>query len=109
MPAAQPVPSQEPGAATVPVRERAVGVHGGLPGHESATCPRCLADPRRPGAAKVAWAVTGIAVSALLAVLVLGIGSSGGNLAALTALPLLAVLACPLVMGGMMWMMMRKH
>ncbi|MGH2625661.1 MAG: hypothetical protein ACRDHY_03295 [Anaerolineales bacterium] len=72
-------------------------------------CPHCLADPRRPGSAKVAWAIAGIAVAALLVVLFLGIGSSGGNIVAFTALPLLAVLACPLVMGGMMWMMMRKQ
>lgn len=39
---------------------------------------------------------------------VLGIGSAGGNLVALTALLLIALIACPVVIGGMTWMMMRE-
>jgi len=45
----------------------------------------------------------------LLSVLLLGVGSSGGNLLAFASLPLLGLLLCPLTMGAMMWLMMRKH
>ena len=62
----------------------------------------------KSGSAKVAWAIAVTAVLLLVGVFILGVGSAGGTALAVAGVPLLAVLVCPLVMGGMMWMMMRK-
>lgn len=81
--------------------------HG--PQSKDSSCPECLASPNKPGSAKIAWAIAGIAVLLLLGVLFLGIGSAGGNLLSLGALPLAALLLCPLMMGAMMLMMGKHH
>jgi uncharacterized integral membrane protein len=77
-------------------------------GHPMADCPLCVVKTPRTRSEKVAWAIASIAVVLLLLVLVVGVGSAPGNLLAFAAVPLLAVLVCPIVMGAMMWMMMRK-
>lgn len=78
-------------------------------GHAAqADCPQCLASPNRPGSAKVAWTVAAIAVLLLVGVFFYGASSRGGLILGAGGLGLLAIIACPLVMGGMMWMMMRK-
>lgn len=73
---------------------------------QAASCPHCAVQPGRSGSAKMAWAVAAVAVLLLVAVYFFGVGTSGGNLAASGGLVLLAVLACPLIMGAMMFMMM---
>ncbi|MBI2077118.1 MAG: hypothetical protein HYT80_01925 [Euryarchaeota archaeon] len=72
-------------------------------------CPHCLVRPSMARSAKFAWAVTAIATGALVVVLFLGFQSRGGLFVAGGGLFLVMMLACPLVMGGMMWMMMRGH
>lgn len=74
------------------------------------SCPHCLVPPPANRSAKFAWTVAGIAVALLLAVFFLGGARSAGGtfLAGASGLTLLAVLACPLGMGAMMWFM-RKH
>ncbi len=71
-------------------------------------CPQCAMSPAKPGSAKVAWAVAGVAAILLLVVVFLKLGPSGNFAVGLSGLALLSIVACPLMMGGMMWMMMRK-
>lgn len=71
-------------------------------------CPACLVKPNASKSARVAWAVAVTALLLLVAVLFLRPGSTGGTLAGAGGLILLGTLLCPLVMGGMMWFMMRK-
>ena len=78
------------------------------PRHGHHDCPHCRVQPGKPGTAKVAWIIAGIAVALLVAVFVAGFGTTTGNLFASGGLVLLVTLACPLVMGGMMFFMMRK-
>lgn len=73
-----------------------------------ADCPQCLANPSRPGSAKVAWTIAVIAVLLLVGVFFYGASSRTGTLFAGGGLVLVALLACPLIMGGMMLMMGRK-
>ena len=70
-------------------------------------CPGCLVKPKMARSAKYAWTVAGIAVTLLVIVLFLGLQSRGGIFVAGGGLFLIMMLACPLMMGGMMWMMMR--
>ena len=72
-------------------------------------CPHCLADPRRSRSELVAWCVAAVAVVLLAVVFFYGLGSAPATWAAAGGFGLVGVLLCPLVMGGMMWMMMRKH
>lgn len=75
-----------------------------------ANCQHCLVPPPAERSAKIAWTVAGVAVAILLAVFFLGANSAGGTLlAGAGGLSLLALLACPLTMGAMMWSMMRKR
>jgi Na+/proline symporter len=71
-------------------------------------CAHCVVDPRRNKSTLVAWVVAAVAVAFAVVVYVSKSGSVGSNLAGYGSLGLLALLACPLTMGGMMWMMMRK-
>lgn len=75
------------------------------------TCAHCLVPPPANRSAKIAWIVAGTAVALLLAVFFLG-GSgsrSGTTLAGVGGIGLLALLACPLTMGAMMWYMSKKQ
>lgn len=77
---------------------------------DAATCQHCLVPPPTNRSAKVAWTVAGVAVALLLAVFFLG-GSTtlaGTSVAGVGGLTLLALLACPLMMGAMMWFMNKK-
>lgn len=78
---------------------------------DGTTCEHCLVPPPRDRSAKIAWTVAGIAVALLLVVFFLGAANtrSGTLLAGAGGLGLLALLACPLTMGAMMWFMMRKQ
>jgi hypothetical protein len=76
------------------------------------TCPDCLVDPRRNKSSLIAWIVAAVAVAFAILVYVSRAGSAGFNLGAYGALGIVMILACPLMMGAMMWMMMRhggKH
>lgn len=73
-----------------------------------ADCPACLVKPGASKSAKVAWGVAIMALLLLAGVLFWGPGSTGGKLAGGGGLLLLGALICPLVMGGMMFFMMRK-
>lgn len=77
--------------------------HAALP-----DCPQCLVQPNKPGSAKVAWAIAGIAILLLLVVVFVKLGPAGNLAAGFGGVALLSLIACPLVMGGMMWMTMRK-
>lgn len=78
------------------------------PGHVAENCPNCVVDPRRNKSSLVAWIVAAVAVAFALVVFFAKSGSFGSNLAGFGSLGLLAILACPLMMGGMMFFMMRK-
>jgi hypothetical protein len=83
-------------------------------GHQHAagqSCPDCLVDPRRNKSSLVAWIVAAVAVVFAILVFVSRAGSAGSFIGGYGALGLLAILACPLMMGGMMFFMMRgmKH
>lgn len=73
-----------------------------------ADCPACLVKPGTSQSSKVAWGVAVAALLLLAVVLLLGPGSLGGSLAGLGGLVLLGALLCPLTMGAMMFLMMRK-
>lgn len=53
--------------------------------------------------------MAGVALALLSVVFLASAGSLPATLAAGGGLLLVGTLLCPLVMGGMMWMMMRKH
>ncbi len=77
---------------------------------DGATCAHCIVPPPTNRSAKIAWTVAGIAVALLLIVFFMGANSTGGTLlAGAGGLGLLALLACPLTMGAMMWFMMKKQ
>lgn len=80
----------------------------GEPGHDMGSCQHCLVDPKRNKSSLVAWIVAAVAVVFALVVYFSRSGSLGSNLAGGGSLALLAILACPLMMGAMM-LMMRKH
>lgn len=80
----------------------------GEPGHDAGACQHCLVDPKRNKSSLVAWIVAAVAVVFALVVYFSRAGSLGSNLAGGGSLALLAILACPLMMGAMM-LMMRKH
>jgi high-affinity Fe2+/Pb2+ permease len=73
------------------------------------TCAHCVVDPRRNRSSLVAWIVAAVAVTFAIVVYVSRAGSGASNFAAFGSLGVLMLLACPLIMGGMMWMMMRKN
>lgn len=73
-----------------------------------ATCPQCLVQTPKSGSAKVAWAIAVVAVLLLVGFFLFGSGSPLGNVTGASGLVLLAILACPLTMGAMMFFMMRK-
>ena len=78
------------------------------PPHDPKKCMHCAVDPRRNKSSLVAWIVAAVAVVFAIVVFVSRSDSAAFNIGGYGALGLLAILACPLVMGGMMWMMMRK-
>ena len=78
------------------------------PSHRGADCPHCLVNPRRNRSSMVAWIVAAVAVLFAIVVYFSKSGGFASNFAGYGSLGLLALLACPLMMGGMMWMMMRK-
>jgi predicted phage tail protein len=75
---------------------------------DRSVCDHCLVPAPTDRSAKVAWTVAAIAVGLLIVVFFLGVGSAPGTLVAGSGFALVGMLLCPLVMGGMMWMMMRK-
>lgn len=75
---------------------------------DGAHCEHCLVPAPTNRSALIAWIVAGIAVTLLIIVYFLGIGSTRGTLVAGAGFALAGMLLCPLVMGGMMWLMMRK-
>ena len=76
---------------------------------DGSTCEHCLVPPPSNRSAKIAWTVAGIAILLLLIVFFLGVGSTPSTILAAGGFGLAGVLLCPLVMGGMMWFMMRKN
>lgn len=77
---------------------------------DGSTCAHCLVPPPTNRSAKIAWTVAGVAVALLLIVFFMGANSAGGTLlAGAGGLGLLALLACPLMMGAMMWSMTKKQ
>ena len=73
------------------------------------SCPHCAVDPRRNRSSLVAWIVAAVAV--LFAILVFVSRSDGAafSLGGYGALGILAILACPIMMGAMMLMMRKGH
>lgn len=84
--------------------------HEGHTHAEGATCQHCLVPPPADRSAKIAWTVAGVAVALLLAVFFLGGSRTGAGtaVAGFGGITLLALLACPLMMGAMMWYMSKK-
>ena len=76
--------------------------------HEHDSCAHCLVDPKASKNSLIAWIVAGVAVLFALLVWFSKSGSFASAAGGFGALGLLAVLACPVTMGGMMWFMMRK-
>ncbi len=72
------------------------------------SCSHCMVDPKRNRASLVAWIVAAVAVVFAIIVWFSKSGSFGSNFAGFGSFGLLALLVCPLMMGGMMWMMTRK-
>lgn len=79
--------------------------HSHAPGE---TCEHCLVAPPKSKSALAAWIIAGISTTLLILVYFTGIGTSRGTLLASGGFALAGVLICPLVMGGMMWFMMRR-
>lgn len=75
---------------------------------QMADCPACLVKPGASKSSRVAWGVAVVALLLLATVLLLRPGSIGGSFAGAGGLILLGVLICPLTMGAMMFLMMRK-
>lgn len=71
-------------------------------------CAHCLVNPRANKSSLVAWVVAAVAVVFALLVWFSKSGSFASAAGGFGALGLLAVLACPLTMGAMMFFMMRK-
>lgn len=76
--------------------------------HEHESCPNCLINPSRSRSSLVAWIVAAAAVGFALLVWFSRSGSLAANAGGFGALSLMAILVCPLVMGAMMFFMMRK-
>ena len=68
-----------------------------------------MVDPRRNRSSLVAWTVAGVAVVFAIVVFVSRSGSTGSVIGGYGALGLLAILACPVMMGAMMLMMRKNH
>ncbi len=81
----------------------------GEAGHDLQACMHCMVDPKRNKSSMVAWIVAAVAVVFALVVYFSRAGSLGSNLAGGGSLALLAILACPLMMGAMMLMMRKGH
>lgn len=75
---------------------------------DNATCEHCLVPAPTNRSAKIAWTVASIAIALLILVFFLGVGSNPSTLLAAGGFGLLGMILCPIVMGGMMWVMMRK-
>jgi hypothetical protein len=76
-------------------------------GDRAAHCQHCLVHPSRSQSSLVAWIVAAVAVA--FALIVFFSRSGWGIAAGYGSFALLGVLVCPLVMGAMMFFMMRKH
>lgn len=74
-----------------------------------AGCPECMASMHRTKSAKIAWTVAAVAVLLLVGVFFYGASSRPGLALGAGGFALLAIIACPIMMGLMMWMMMRHH
>lgn len=85
------------------------GKHGAHTHADGATCDQCLVPAPTNRSAKIAWTVAAIAIALLIVVFFLGVGSWPSTLVAAGGFGLLGALLCPVVMGGMMWFMMRKN
>lgn len=75
---------------------------------DNATCEHCVVPAPTNRSARIAWTVAGLAIALLIVVFFLGIGSNPSTLLAAGGFGLLGMLLCPIIMGGMMWVMMRK-
>lgn len=71
-------------------------------------CAHCVVDPRRDRSSLVAWIVAAVAVVFAIVVYLSRAGSGASGFAAFGSFGILVLLACPLMMGAMMWMMKRK-
>lgn len=76
--------------------------------HEHASCPHCLVNPKQSRSSLVAWIVAAAAVGFALLVWFSKSGSLAESAGGFASLSLLALLLCPLVMGAMMFFMMRR-
>ena len=77
---------------------------------DGTTCEDCLVPAPTNRSARIAWTVAAVAVALLIVVFFLGVGSAPSTFLAAGGFGLLGLLLCPVLMGGMMWMMMRnKH
>lgn len=81
----------------------------GEEGHDRESCQHCMVDPKRNRSSLVAWIIAAAAVVFALIVYFSRAGSLGSNLAGVGSIALLAILACPLMMGAMMLMMRKGH
>ncbi len=100
----KPTPSH-PGSGPVATTMDSPAPLHGLPGHQ---CNHCMVDLRRNRSNLVAWIVAALAVAFALLVYFSRAGSVGSNVGGLGSVALIGILVCPLIMGTMMWMMMRK-
>lgn len=79
------------------------------PGHTGSDCPTCMVDPRRNRSSLVAWIVAAGAIAVALVTYFSRAGSTSFNLGGYSAIALMAILACPVMMGAMMLMMRKGH